>query len=218
VFPINLLCPDAPLPYSQASSGLGFPAFYRYYAGAKTPSTLPSGFVSFAFGTRRLPASGGFGSPMFPDVPLVHLPCSQTSAEPPRQASLVLDGGFPFSTLSVVERVHISFLTCVHRFDAVPAIPTTRTPAMPISRLYHTAFALAVYASCRGFPTTSKTRFRLVANLYRMGLVTHRDILKGFTTLAPCCSPLPGLIMARRNPGLRRQVQYSVFIAFPLAR
>jgi hypothetical protein len=114
----------------------------------------------------------------------------------------VLDGGFPISTLSVAERVHISFMTCFHRFDAVPAIPTTKTPAMPISRLNHTAFALAVYASCRSFPTTSKTRFRLAANLFRVGLITHRDMLKGFTTMAPCCSPLPGLIMARRNPGL----------------
>ena len=107
------------------------------------------------------------------------------------------------STLSVAERVHISTVTFPHRFDAAPAIPTTRTPAIPISRLNHTAFALAVYASCRGFPSTSKTRFRLAANLYRVGLFTHRDILKGFTTMAPCCSPLPGLCMARRNRGLQ---------------
>ncbi len=73
---------------------------------------------------------------------------------------------------------------------------------MPISRLNHTAFALAVYASCRGFPTTSKTRFRLVADLYRVGLITHRDMLKGFMNKGACYSPLPGLSMARRNRGL----------------
>jgi hypothetical protein len=87
------------------------------------------------------------------------------------------------STLSVAERIHISFMTCLHRFGAVPAIPTTRIPAMPISRLNHTAFAIAVYASCRGFPATSKTRFRLAANLYRVGLLAHRDILKDFTNM-----------------------------------
>ena len=115
---------------------------------------------------------------------------------------MVLDGGFPFSTLSVAERVHISTVTFPHRFDAVSAIPTTRTPAIPISRLNHTAFALAVYASCRGFPTTSKTRLRLAANLYRVGLFTHRDMLKGFINKGACYSPLPGLTMARRNRGL----------------
>jgi hypothetical protein len=60
---------------------------------------------------------------------------------------------------------------------------------MPISRLNHTAFAIAVYASCRGFPTTSKTRFRLAANLYRVGLFTHRDILKGFTNIGALLLP-----------------------------
>jgi hypothetical protein len=67
------------------------------------------------------------------------------------------------------------------------------SPAMPISRLNHTAFALAVYASCRGFPTTSKTRFQLAANLCRMGLFTHGDILKGFIIMAPVAPPFLGL-------------------------
>ena len=64
---------------------------------------------------------------------------------------------------------------------------------MPISRLNHTAFALAVYASRRGFPSTSKTRLRLVPNLYRMGLITHRDFLKGFINKAPVTPPFLGL-------------------------
>lgn len=64
---------------------------------------------------------------------------------------------------------------------------------MLISRLNHTAFALAVYASCRGFPTTSKTRFRLVANLYRVGLITHRKMLKGFIKETPLIPPFLGL-------------------------
>ena len=80
-------------------------------------------------------------------------------------------------------------LVPLHRFGAVPATPTTKTPAMYFSRLNHTAFALAVYASCRGFPATSKTRFRLVANLYRVGLTTHRDIAKGFINIGALLLP-----------------------------
>ena len=80
---------------------------------------------------------------------------------------------------------------------------------MPISRLNHTASALAVYASCRGFPSTSKTRFRLVANLYRVGLVTHRVILKGFVNIGACYSPLPGFSMARRNGDWKKQKNLS---------
>lgn len=38
-----------------------------------------------------------------------------------------------------------------------------------ISRLIHTASVLAVYASSFGFPYTGKTRFRWVANPYRVG-------------------------------------------------
>ena len=64
---------------------------------------------------------------------------------------------------------------------------------MPISRLNNTAFALAVYASCRSFLTTSKTRFRLVANLYRVGLATHRGISKGFINWRLVTPPFLGL-------------------------
>jgi len=32
-----------------------------------------------------------------------------------------------------------------------------------------------------------------VANLYRMGLITHRDILKGFINKAPVTPPFLGL-------------------------
>jgi hypothetical protein len=55
------------------------------------------------------------------------------------------------------------------------------SPRVMLSRLNSTALALAVYASpsplrCR----RRKTRFRLLARLYRVGLVTHRIPLKGF--------------------------------------
>jgi len=50
-----------------------------------------------------------------------------------------------------------------------------------LTRLNHTAFALVVYASQLSSPAgivrPRKTDFRLVANLYRAGLVTRRTTL-----------------------------------------
>lgn len=61
-------------------------------------------------------------SPKFLGNPYSHLPCSQTPAGPLRQA--------------------------IQRIGAVPALQTAKTPAFSyISRLNHTAFAIAVYAS-----------------------------------------------------------------------
>jgi hypothetical protein len=55
---------------------------------------------------------------------LVHLPCSQTPARPPRQA--------------------------FRRLGSAPTGVMMETPAITLlSGFYHTAFALAVYASCR---------------------------------------------------------------------
>ena len=65
---------------------------------------------------------------------------------------------------------------------AVPALSTTKTPTRSnLSRLNHTASAVAVYASPTGVaPDQRKTRFRLPATLYRVGLATHRVATKSF--------------------------------------
>jgi hypothetical protein len=107
-------------------------------------------------------------------------------------------------------------LVPLHRFGAVPATPTTKTPAMYFSRLNHTAFALAVYASCRGFPTTSKTRFRLVANLYRVGLTTHRDIAKGFINIGALLLP-PSWAYHGATGSVSGSQSQSVSISTPIA-
>jgi hypothetical protein len=51
-----------------------------------------------------------------------------------------------------------------------PADQTAKAATISISRLIHTASAFAVYASKLQFPYTGKTRFRRVANPYRVGL------------------------------------------------
>ncbi len=55
------------------------------------------------------------------------------------------------------------------QLGVAPARQTTKAATITISRLIHTASALAVYASRFGFPYTGKTRFRRVANPYRVG-------------------------------------------------
>src|SRR6185312_12838089 len=43
-----------------------------------------------------------------------------------------------------------------------------------------------------GYPAPRKTRFRLLARLYRVGLLTHRVPTKGFEgAIVTSCAPLP---------------------------
>ena len=93
---------------------------------------------------------GTCGSPKFPENPIVPMPCSRTPAEP-RCLAFPAPRGCPPTTVR-------------------------RGPQRPreISELYHTASALAVYASCRHLRRRRKTRFRGVANLSRVGFqFTH---------------------------------------------
>jgi len=70
-----------------------------------------------------------------------------------------------------------------------PLKPRRRQPALPISRLYCTALALAVYASqCRVAPAPRKTRFRLPASS------TGRDFHPGFQRKFHACSLHPILL------------------------
>lgn len=85
-----------------------------------------------------------FGPPRFLGSPLVPLPCSNR----------------PRSRLTAMPS---------RQLGVAPAGQTTKAATITISRLIHTASALAVYASRFGFPYTGKTRFRRVATPYRVG-------------------------------------------------
>jgi hypothetical protein len=65
---------------------------------------------------------------------------------------------------------------------------------MPISRLNHTASALAVCASCRGFPSTGKTRIGIVAKPLPNGIRSPQEHLEG--------SHNQGLLLLPHFPGL----------------
>lgn len=88
------------------------------------------------------------------------------------------------------------------RHRGASVLPPVRATWRPqrvtnLSKLDSTAFTLTVYASPRGHPFRRKTRFRLVATLYRVGLATHRVPKHvSFHLLTSSCSRL-GLAQAR---------------------
>jgi hypothetical protein len=89
---------------------------------ARRVSTTPPGGFGCRVPPVRLPRMETTGSPTFPGNPDVPLPCSST----------------PAATVSTRP---------IQCHGVAPAHHTTRAPAIPLSRLYHTASALAVYAS-----------------------------------------------------------------------
>ena len=81
-----------------------------------------------------------------------------------------------------------------------PHIKTSKAPAIhALSKLNHTAFALAVYASCRPLGRRRKTRFRWLAKPFRVGFLMPTEFVRRVSALA---SPLPGFILARLAPAL----------------
>ena len=96
----------------------------------------------------------------------MHLPCSKTPVGPPRQA--------------------------LHGVSVLPShTGTSKAPAtLCLSKLNHTAFALAVYASCRPLGRRRKTRFGWFAKPCPMGFFIPIEFVRRVSTIA---SPLPGL-------------------------
>ena len=93
---------------------------------------------------------GTYGSHKFPVNPFVPLPCSLTPVEPGRLTLAAL------------------------RFRPPSQKRGGPRTTLNLSELYHTASALAVYASCRHYWRRRKTRFRGMAALSRVGFqFTH---------------------------------------------
>ena len=68
--------------------------------------------------------------------------------------------------------------------NALVLPPNYATPSAPTGThsrgWFPAAHSLAVYTSRRHLGRPRKTRFRLLARLYRVGLVTHRALMNGF--------------------------------------
>jgi hypothetical protein len=156
---------------------------WRYHAlrlsvRSRQPRTHDCGpGVGIRYPRPDLIAWRGPGRPKFLEDPGVPTPCSSTPAGPDTPCLV----GVPMLP---------------------PCCQKRRLRRVVLSRLNGTALALAVYASSGGLPAPGrKTRFRLLARLYRVGLVTHRVPTKGFKGVVVTSSPpLPSF--AWRNDAL----------------
>lgn len=187
-FPPAVLLPGNSLP-SAGSSWVRVPRIRRYYGVLRLPDALLAvlRFLRPAiprfrsqFRSRRT-ANGSPGEPEVVDpvsssgndprkrqdlprswAALVPLPCSSDPGGPDASGQLRCDG-------------------------VAPAMSTTKASALKLSRLNHTALALATgtVRSMVGFagrvtPPPRKTRFRPLARRYRTGLVTRGAAIEGF--------------------------------------
>src|SRR5688572_6437094 len=184
------------------SDGTRWPAFNRYYEAATTTrlvlrhsvcSVVPqylgsiSSFRSSSRGNRRADARVLFNRChplalrcLVPRTPSV-LP---SSLRTPRASALLSDSG------------RASTPGSCQRFGVALAQDEVEGPSDPgLSKLNHTAFALAVYASCRPLGRRRKTRFRWLAKPFRVGFFIPTEFVWRVSAVA---SPLPGFILARR--------------------
>lgn len=178
------------------SDGTPSPAFLRYYEAATTAVVFCSALrlfsvewsslvVDFAcllvqVGKSTPCTPGVLFSPVAPTPghwPTRDLRLSQVPREPHCAFALLSDSG----RASVPSLHGTSVLSPMKR--------TRRTSAtLLLSELYHTASALAVYASCRHYWRRRKTRFRGLASLSRVGL---QHPLSSFRKFQPSGFPFP---------------------------
>jgi len=123
-------------------------------------------FLRFPTGISEMEAAR---PPKFLDDPHSHLPCSSTPAGPPRQARST------FRCCPCIVNCEDS-RTCCYRGS--------------VARLLRSLSTLHGHSH----PWSCKTRFRLLARLYRVGLSTNRVVMKGFSLYA---SSFPKLCLAR---------------------
>ena len=81
-------------------------------------------------------------------------------------------GSLHFRSATLLDPGRASLPGPLRQFRTAPDKTTTKAPStLAFSRLSHAASRLAVYASSPSLPPAGKTRFRLVASLYRVGFL-----------------------------------------------
>jgi hypothetical protein len=165
----------------------GFPRFsgsmHRYDS-----SPLLSLCISRPFARRYRPtlpfaSAEKARSPRFLGNPVVRLPCSQTPVGPPRLASrTTASRGVAVSAfrLRASFRSSIAVHAASRRVGAAPEQWNAKGPGRPIpfrgsiTRPSHSLSTLRGFSLPAGIVRPRKTRFRLLAKLYRAGLDTRR--------------------------------------------
>ena len=81
-------------------------------------------------------------------------------------------GSLHFRSATLLDPGRASLPGPLRQFRTAPDKTTTKAPStLAFSRLSHAASRLALYASSPSLPPAGKTRFRLVASLYRVGFL-----------------------------------------------
>lgn len=166
--------PTSPVIWSSLTafvhrSALGLPSASLTPVGRCFRSTMTPTSAFRGLGLVRpvplRPFSGEtLGSHTFPWIPVLPMTCSQTPAG-------------------------ADVLAFCRRPLLTPSIPTARSPTIRFNfgALYRPS-VVATYGFSFPSPFQSKSRFRLVASLYRAGLVTCRAPLRGFCFVVPYIS------------------------------
>ena len=185
---------DAPLP-SSGSKSVQVPRLPRYYQGAMTScrpfrrASLPSlGDTTQAFVFRPHAAErcrqrfSGVGHP----VPPAGILSVETAGSPTFL-------GNPHCALALLFDPGGSDTPWPWRCaGAAPALSTTKAPALTsFEALSHGFGTGCLRFAGRVAPTPRKTRFRLLAKLFRTGLLTRRIPLKGFPMYPTFVPPFP---------------------------
>jgi len=174
---------------------------HRYYCRAKTPcchpnalrclrTSVPSAFLFSLSYLLQIPERGATLQARVLRAAPDGLPCQYFTMEqrgPPRFL------GSPSLAFALLKRPRPRPPAMPLRQSGVaPADQTTKAATiLSISRLIHTASAFAVYASKLRFPYTGKTRFRRVANPYRVGLEPTGLLWRISSRLASLSIPTP---------------------------
>lgn len=154
-----------------------FPTFFGTSRALRRPGPFPPRFVAFAW---QYHSAFAGGDPRDSQVP-GWTPVRTCPALGPRRDL----GGQAFTAPEVQPSA-----------PRTASAPSTRA----LSGLDHTACSLAVYASRPGLsPDPCKTRFRLVANRYRVGFDLPGPQLKVSETLTSSLPPSPGLSWRERR-------------------
>lgn len=233
MFPNNSSVTRPPPSLLPGSDGTPSPAFCRYYVAATTAvvsRSCPPHFSALGLAAlwltslvrSRLPGSP---RPTRPGVVNRFHPPPVSSPRDLRLSQVPREPHCAFAVLSDSGRASVPSLRGT---SVLPPLNRTEraSTTMELSELYHTASALAVYASCRHYWRRRKTRFRGMANLSRVGFQLPTEFCWEVSALRlplpldfACRDLFPPVkpVFIRVHPWFTIPLSHNMPLAYPLA-
>ena len=188
--------------------------FPRLFGTMRALRRLPVRFASFRFLTQRyhlLPTSLPFAPAGVRTLPPAGLGFLFTG-DPVRLPKAWKQRDLPGSWMTLTPHLPCSWTPVEPMCQAITAhryCPRNRYDEglgkYNLSRLDHTAFAAASYASCRAHPTATQGWLLAAGQLYQVGLVSHWVMQEGFEVL------LSFFLLLQAYPGAKRLVICASF-------